>query len=90
MRPWIAVFVLPEKINVFQHGGDRERCRPQASKNVHNVLITVRKKSSACDLVAEMLLILKNIIFDLIIQGKVLDMTVQINIPRFSMGSICD
>ena len=40
-----------------------------------------RKISSACDLVAEMLLILKNIIFDLIIQGKILDMTDQINVP---------
>ena len=45
VRPWIAVFVLPEKINVFKHGGDREQSRLQASKNVHNVLITVRKIS---------------------------------------------
>ena len=22
LRLWIAVFVLPEKINIFQHGGD--------------------------------------------------------------------
>ena len=33
-----------------------------------------------------MLLIQKNIIFDLIIQGQVLDMTVQINVPRFCIG----
>ena len=44
-------------------------------KNAHNILVTVRKIGSACDLVAEMLLILKNIFFDLIIQGQVLDIT---------------
>ena len=44
-RSWIAVFVLPEKINVFQHGGDRERSRTQGPKNVHNCLLTVRKMS---------------------------------------------
>ena len=38
--------------------------------------------SSACDLVTEMLLILKNISFDLIIQGQVLDMTVQRNVSK--------
>ena len=54
----------------FQNGGDRERSRPQALRNAHNVLLTVRKTSPACDLVAKMLLILKNIIFDLIIQAK--------------------
>ena len=41
--------------------------------------------SSACDLVAEMLLILKNIIiFNLIIRGQVLDITVQIT-AKFQM-----
>ena len=44
-------------------------------KNAQTILVTVRKISSACDLVAEMLQILKNIIFDLIIQGQVLDIT---------------
>ena len=34
-----------------------------------NFLITMRKISPACDLAAKMLLILKNIIFDQIIQG---------------------
>ena len=29
-------FVLSEKINVFQHCGDRERSWPQGLKNVHN------------------------------------------------------
>ena len=46
------------KINVFQHGGDLET---QGPKNVHNFLMTVRKISWACDLVAEMLLILKKV-----------------------------
>ena len=32
-----------------------------------------------------MLLILRNNIFDLIIRGQILDMTVQINVPRFFM-----
>ena len=62
---------------------------PQARKNAHNFLITVRKISSACGLVAEILLILKITIFDLIIQGQVLDMTVQRNVPRFCIESIC-
>ena len=52
-------FVLPEKINVFQHGGDREQSRPQGLKYVHNFLMTVLKKMRwACNLVAKMLLIL--------------------------------
>ena len=72
-RLWIAVFILPEKINVIQHGCDWERSWPEAPKNVHNFLITVQKISSACDLIAEMLLILKYTIFDLIIQDQVLD-----------------
>ena len=77
LKPLIAVFILPEKMKVFQHGGDRERYRPQAPKNALNFLITVRKISPACDLVAKMLLNLKKkILFDLIIQGKILDMTV--------------
>ena len=46
--------------------------------------MTVRKISWAVDLVAEMLLV-----FDLIIRGQVLDITVQRNVPRSSMGSIC-
>ena len=48
-------FVLPEKINVFQHGGDWE----QGLKYVHNILMTVLKKIRwACNRVAKMLLIL--------------------------------
>ena len=74
------------KNQVFQHGGDWEWSWPQAPKNVHNYLITVRKKSWAYDLVAEMLMILKNIFFDLVIQGQSSDMTVQRNVPRFCMG----
>ena len=49
----------PKKINVFQHGGDWERFRSQGLKNVHNFLMTVRKMSWACDIVAKMLLIQK-------------------------------
>ena len=75
-RPWIVVFVLHVKINVLQHDGDWEHSRPQGLKNVHNLLMTVQKMSWSWDLIAEMLLILKKIIFDLIIRGKVLDMTV--------------
>ena len=41
----------------IQHGGDWERPRPQARKNFHNFLLTVRTLSWACDLVPEMLLI---------------------------------
>ena len=59
LKPLIAVFILPEKMKVFQHGGDRERYRPQAPQNALNFLITVRKISPACDLVAKMLLNLK-------------------------------
>ena len=33
------------KNNVFQHGGDWERSRPQGLKNGHNFLMTVRKMS---------------------------------------------
>ena len=31
-RPWIAVFVLPDIINDFQHGGDQERSGPRSLK----------------------------------------------------------
>ena len=62
-RPWIDVFVFPEKI---QHGGDWERSRPQGPKNVHSFLMTVRSLSWACGHRTEMLLILKKIIFNLI------------------------
>ena len=37
--------------------------RPQGLKNVHNFLMTVRKMSWACDIVAKMLLIRKKIYF---------------------------
>ena len=88
-RPWIAVFVLPRKSNVFQHGGDWERSRPQGTKNVHSFLMTVRNMSWACGHVIDILLIIIPI-FDLIILGPVvLDMTVQRNASRFCMGSIC-
>ena len=46
---------------------------------VHGFLMTVRKMSSACDLVAEILLI---------IWGQALDMYVQRNVLRFCTGSI--
>ena len=69
LRSWIAVFLLPEKINVFQHGADWERSRPQGPKNVHNLLMAVRKMNSAYGYVTEMLVILKKTIFDLIIRG---------------------
>ena len=39
----LHVFVLPGKINVFQHGGDSERSRPQCPKNAHN--LTLRQMS---------------------------------------------
>ena len=42
-----------------EHGGDRERSRTQCPENFHNFLMTARKMSWACDLVAEMLLIKK-------------------------------
>ena len=71
----------------IQHIGDWEWSRLQCPKNVHNFLMTVRKMSWACDLVAEMLLILKKNIFHLIIRGQ--NMKVKINAPRFCMGSIC-
>ena len=61
----------------IQHGGDWERPRPQARKNFHNFLMTVRTLSWACDLVPEMLLILKKNIFDLIIRPEGLFMTVK-------------
>ena len=46
------------EINVFKQGGDWERSRPPGSENTHNLLMTLREISSACDHVAEMLLIL--------------------------------
>ena len=69
-RPWIAVFVLPLKINGFQHGGDWERSRPQGPKNVHNFLMALRKISWAFDLVAEMLRILKHLFSTWLFGGK--------------------
>ena len=66
-RPLTDLFALPEKIKVFQHGGDWERSRPQGSKNVHTFLMTLRPLSWACGHGTEMLLILKKTIFDLII-----------------------
>ena len=86
-RPWISVVVL--KINVFQHGDDWERSRPQGPKHVPNFSKTMREMSYACDLVLEMLLILKKSICDLIIRAQILDMTVQENVPRFCTRSIC-
>ena len=47
----------------------------QGPKNAHTLLMTVWIMSCASDLVAQMLLILKKTIFDLII--RVLDITVQ-------------
>ena len=61
-RPWIGVIVVPEKINVIQHGGDEERSRPHVPKYVHNFLLTVRAVNWACDLVAEMSLIPINLL----------------------------
>ena len=71
-----------------QHGRDWERSRPQGPKNVHNLLIAVRSVSWAYGHGTELLLNLKKTIFDLIIRGQVLDMTVQRNVPRFCTGSI--
>ena len=87
--PWIAVLITPEKINVFQLGGDWERCRTQGPKNVHNFLITVRKMNWACGHVTEMLLILKNV-FNLIIRDQVLYICPsKKNVLQFCTGSIC-
>ena len=69
-RPWIAAFVSPETINVFQHGGDWERSRSQGPKNVHNFLMTERKMIWECDLVAEMLVILKTLFLTWLLEGK--------------------
>ena len=63
--------------------------KPQGPKNVHNFLKTVRAVSWDCGHVTQMLLIIKKTIFDLIIRGQVLDMTVQRNVPRFCTRSIC-
>ena len=60
-RPLTDLFALPEKIKVFQHGGDWERSRPQGSKNVHTFLMTLRPLSWACGHGTEMLLILKKL-----------------------------
>ena len=67
---WIAVFVLPGKSNVFQHGGGWERSRPQGPKNAQNFLMTMRHMSWACDLIAEMVLIFINLLAYLIIKAK--------------------
>ena len=45
--------------------------------------------SWACDHVTEMLMILIDLFFDLINRGQILDMTLQLNVPRFCMGTIC-
>ena len=42
----MEVFVFPEKINVFQHDSDWERCRPLGPKNVHNFLMTAENELS--------------------------------------------
>ena len=89
LRPLIAVFILPEKIKVFQHGGDRERYRRQAPKNAHNFLITVRKISPACDLVAKMLLILKKHYFRPDYSRQNLRYDRPKKCPTICMGSIC-
>ena len=34
--PWIAVFVLPGKNNVFQNGSDRQQSSSQGPKNAYN------------------------------------------------------
>ena len=86
----LAVTSFSKKINVYQHSGDWERSRPQGQKNVHNLLMPLRKMSWACNLVAEMLLIQNKTIFDLNIRGQVLDMTIQRNVPWFCMRSICE
>ena len=80
----------PKKSTFFNMAVTESDLDPKPRKMpMDNFLITLRKISSAWDLVAEMLLILKITVFDLIIQSQVLDMTVQRNVPRFCMGSIC-
>ena len=57
-----------------------ERFRPKGLKNVHYFLTTVRHMSRACDLAADMLLILIKNYFP---PGQVLDLTVQRNVTHF-------
>ena len=85
--PWIAVFVLPGKIYVFQHGGDWERSL--CPKNVHIFLFTLLKITWACDHVAEMLLILRPL-FSTWLSPRYIWPTVQRNVTSFWLGAICD
>ena len=43
-------FIFPQKINVFQHGGDWERSRPQCLNNVHKFLMTAEKNELSMQL----------------------------------------
>ena len=58
-------------------------------ENARNVLMTARHMSWACELAAEMLLILISLFSTWLIQAKVSDMTAQRNDPRFCMSAIC-
>ena len=95
--PMTFVANLPKLWRTFQFCGEpslwrtflySERSRPQGPKNVHNFLMTVRPLSWACGHGTEMLLILKNYFWPDYSQ-IFSDMTVQRNVPRFFMRSIC-
>ena len=84
-RPWIAVFVLPEIINVFHHDSDGERSRSQGPKNVHSVLTTVWAVSWACWHVTWWLKCYWCFTSLFVASLR----SVQRNIPRFCTRSIC-
>ena len=90
---WCSREVLSEAVNccirfilkmIFNMAVTESDLWPQGSKNDHKFLMTVRKMSWACVLVAKMLQILTKQFS--IIRGQ---MTLQRNVPWFCMGSIC-
>ena len=77
------VFALPEKFNIAVTESDLD---PKVRKYIFNDCSTCELSMRACNWNVTHL---KKTIFDLIIRGQVLDVTVQRNVPRFCMGSIC-
>ena len=86
LRGRVLMYLLYPKI---QHGSDWERSRPQGPKNAHDFLMTLRPLIWACGHGTEMLLILKKNNFRPDYSAIFSDMTVQRNVPRFCMRSIC-